>query len=78
MGFRGGVTLIILSRRLLIEAYVVALLKRAGAINEAGGRSALVRSATLNVSIPRLSQQAHVVVDPVAKPAPIVVGSDGV
>ena len=37
MGFRGGVTLIILSRRLLIEAYVVALLKGAGTIHEAGG-----------------------------------------
>ena len=36
MSLKGGITLIILSRRLLIEAYVVALLKGAGAINEAG------------------------------------------
>ena len=52
MGLRGWVTLIILPRRLLIEADVVALLKGAGAIHEAGGRSTLVRSAALNVSIP--------------------------
>ena len=52
MSFGRWVTLVILPRRLLIEAYVVALLKGAGAIHEAGGRSTLVRSAALNVSIP--------------------------
>ena len=37
MGLGRGVPLVILPRRLLIEAYVVALLKGAGAIHEAGG-----------------------------------------
>ena len=75
--FGRRVPLVALSARLLVKLDVVVLLERALPIEKLRGGTTQVSTAThFQVAVPALAQQAHVVINPIAKLAAVVEGDD--